>query len=154
MIMQESSCVILILRIFRFIKLRILVLRCPGNTIFGVLEALKFKIFQSSAPAPLGGGGGGLQRPPSNPPGVISFLVKDTSLRRKDTSLRSNSPPPPPTQQRWLRGCPIGLFLMVAMAEGFLQVLEAKALSDALYHQPTIEVLSFYRYVDDSHARF
>ena len=49
---------------------------------------------------------------------------------------------------------PIGLSLMVVIAEGFLQVLEAKALNDALYHQPTIEVLSFYRYVDDSHARF
>ena len=49
---------------------------------------------------------------------------------------------------------PIGLSLMVVIAEGFLQVLEAKALNDALYHQPQINVLSFYRYVDDSHARF
>ena len=49
---------------------------------------------------------------------------------------------------------PIGLSLMFVRAEGFLQVLEAKALRDALYHQPNIEVLSFYRYVDDSHARF
>ena len=49
---------------------------------------------------------------------------------------------------------PIGLSLMVVLAEGFLQVLEAKALDDALYHQPPIEVLSFQRYVDDSHARF
>ena len=49
---------------------------------------------------------------------------------------------------------PIGLSLMVVIAEGFLQVLEAKALADALYHQPPINVLSFYRYVDDSHARF
>ena len=40
------------------------------------------------------------------------------------------------------------------MAEDFLQVLEAKVLRDALYHQANIEVLSFYRYVDDSHARF
>ena len=53
-----------------------LVLRCPGNTIFGVLEALKFKIFRSSAPAPLGGGvgwgggGGGFTAhpPPPKPP--------------------------------------------------------------------------------------
>ena len=49
---------------------------------------------------------------------------------------------------------PIGLSLMVVLAEGFLQVLEAKALEDALYHQPPIDVLSFQRYVDDSHARF
>ena len=49
---------------------------------------------------------------------------------------------------------PIGLSLMVVRAEGFLQVLEKKALEDALYHQPPIHVLSFYRYVDDSHARF
>ena len=83
MIMQESSCVILILRIFRFIKLRILVLRCPGNTIFGVLEALKFKIFRSSAPAPLGGGGGGAYIPP-NPPGASSLA-----------SLGFAPPPPP-----------------------------------------------------------
>ena len=87
MIMQESSCVILILRSFRFIKLRILVLRCPGNTIFGVPEALKFKIFRSSAPAPLGGGG--VTAPPPNHPGVSSLA----SLGRKDTSLRSDSPP-------------------------------------------------------------
>ena len=64
MIMQESSCVILILRIFRFIKLRILVLRCPGNTIFGVLEALKFKIFPELRPSPLGGGAYSAPQPP------------------------------------------------------------------------------------------
>ena len=110
MIMQESSCVILILRIFRFIKLRILVLRCPGNTIFGVLEALKFKIFRSSSPAPLEGG---LQPPP--PPGVSSLA----SLGRKDTSLRSDPPPPPPpTQQRWLRGC---VYIIMAEFNTFLR---------------------------------
>ena len=103
MIMQESSCVILILRIFRFIKLRILVLRCPRNTIFGVLEALKFKIFRSSAPAPLGGGGGGAYSdppPPKKNPGVSSL----GSLGRKDTSLRSDLPPPPnsTTLASWL----------------------------------------------------
>ena len=95
MIMQESSCVILILRIFRFIKLRILVLRCPGNTIFGVLEALKYKIqnFPELRPGPVGGGGGALSAPPPlpNPPGVSSLA----SLGRKDTSLRSDLPPPP-----------------------------------------------------------
>ena len=97
MIMQESSCVILILRIFRVIKLRILVLRCPGNTIFGVLEALKFKIYRCSAPAPLRGGG--LRHPP-NPPGVSSLA----SLGRKDTLLRSDPPPLPnsTTLASWL----------------------------------------------------
>ena len=60
---KKVVVLILILRIFRFIKLRILVLRCPGNTIFGVLEALKFKIFRSSPPPP---------PPPQNPPGVSS----------------------------------------------------------------------------------
>ena len=49
---------------------------------------------------------------------------------------------------------PIGLSLMVVMAEGWLQVLEAKAIDDALNHQPPIIPLSFFRYVDDSHSRF
>ena len=49
---------------------------------------------------------------------------------------------------------PIGLSIMVVMAEGFLQVLEAKALEDALHQQPSISPLSFLRYVDDSHSRF
>ena len=49
---------------------------------------------------------------------------------------------------------PIGLSLMVVMAEGFLQVLEAQAVNDALYLQPSIQPLSYYRYVDDIHSRF
>ena len=49
---------------------------------------------------------------------------------------------------------PIGLSLMVVMAEGWLQVLEAKAMDDALTSQPPLNVLSFLRYVDDSHSRF
>ena len=49
---------------------------------------------------------------------------------------------------------PIGLSIMVVMAEGFLQVLEAKAMDDALHLQPPLCPLSFYRYVDDSHSRF
>ena len=49
---------------------------------------------------------------------------------------------------------PIGLSLMVVMAEGFLQVLEAKAMSDALNLQPRLIPLSFFRQVDDSHSRF
>ena len=44
---------------------------------------------------------------------------------------------------------PIGLSLMVVMAEGFLQYIESKALQTAL-NPPK----SYVRYVDDSHARF
>ena len=43
---------------------------------------------------------------------------------------------------------------MVVMAEAFLQVLEAKAMNDALHLQPPLTPLSFFRYVDDSHSRF
>ena len=43
---------------------------------------------------------------------------------------------------------------MVVMAEGWLQVLEAKAMNDALTNQPPLNLLSFFRYVDDSHSRF
>ena len=49
---------------------------------------------------------------------------------------------------------PIGLSLMVVMAEGWLQVLEAKAMDDARISQPPLNLLSFLRYVDDSHTRF
>ena len=49
---------------------------------------------------------------------------------------------------------PIGLSLMVVLAEGFLQILEKKAFNDALHARPPIIIKSFYRYVDDSHARF
>ena len=43
---------------------------------------------------------------------------------------------------------------MVVISEGFLQVLEAKAIDDALHHQPPTQPLSYFRYVDDSHSRF
>ena len=43
---------------------------------------------------------------------------------------------------------------MVVMAERWLQVLEAKAMNDALTNQPPLNLLSFFRYVDDSHSRF
>ena len=43
---------------------------------------------------------------------------------------------------------------MVVMAEGWLQVLEAKAIDEALTSQPPLNLLSFFRYVDDSHSRF
>ena len=45
---------------------------------------------------------------------------------------------------------PIGLSLMVTMAEGYLQFLEEKTLTCALSCQPK----TFRRYVDDSHVRF
>ena len=43
---------------------------------------------------------------------------------------------------------------MVVLAEGFLQVLESKALDEALREQPPYSPITFYRYVDDSHSRF
>ena len=49
---------------------------------------------------------------------------------------------------------PIGLSLMVVMAEGFLQFHEKNAISQALSHIPPINLKTFVRYVDDSHARF
>ena len=45
---------------------------------------------------------------------------------------------------------PIGLSLMVTMAEAYLQFLEEKALRSAVSCQPK----TFRRYVDDSHVRF
>lgn len=49
---------------------------------------------------------------------------------------------------------PIGLSLMVVMAEGFLQHLEKKATEIALRETPTLSLKTYRRYVDDSHARF
>jgi len=49
---------------------------------------------------------------------------------------------------------PIGLSLMVVMAEAFLQFHEKNAINQALSHVPPINLKSFVRYVDDSHARF
>ncbi|MBY0580672.1 MAG: hypothetical protein K2P53_03190, partial [Rickettsiales bacterium] len=49
---------------------------------------------------------------------------------------------------------PIGLSLMVVMAESFLQHYEEKALIQAQYLTPPICVKSFKRYVDDIHSRF
>ena len=46
---------------------------------------------------------------------------------------------------------PIGLALMVVVAEAFLQHHEANALR--LAAENNIEVKSFFRYVDDSHVR-
>ena len=49
---------------------------------------------------------------------------------------------------------PIGLSLMVVMAEAFLQYIENKAIQEALNENPPIDLKSYHRYVDDSHARF
>lgn len=49
---------------------------------------------------------------------------------------------------------PIGLALMVVMAEAFLQHHEQKAINIAQQHNPPTAPKSFVRYVDDSHARF
>ena len=49
---------------------------------------------------------------------------------------------------------PIGLSLMVVMAESFLQFIEKKAIHIAIQEKPSINLKSFLRYVDDSHARF
>ena len=47
---------------------------------------------------------------------------------------------------------PIGLSLMVVMAEGYLQFLEKTAISQAMVER--IQPITYKRYVDDSHARF
>ena len=49
---------------------------------------------------------------------------------------------------------PIGLSLMVVMAEAFLQYHEKNAIETAKNQNPPINIKSFLRYVDDSHARF
>ena len=49
---------------------------------------------------------------------------------------------------------PIGLSLMVSMAESYLQFLEKRAIDDAIHRQPPISLKSYRRYVDDSHSRF
>ena len=50
---------------------------------------------------------------------------------------------------------PIGVYLMVVIAESFLQYLVQKAIHNALQLNPSIITLkSFFRYVDDIHARF
>ncbi|XP_065662724.1 uncharacterized protein LOC136085352 [Hydra vulgaris] len=49
---------------------------------------------------------------------------------------------------------PIGLSLMVVLAEGFLQFFENKAIDIALHSNPPLVIKSFFRYVNDSHARF
>ena len=49
---------------------------------------------------------------------------------------------------------PIGLSLMVVMAESFVQHIESKAINVALLVNPPIALKSLRRFVDDIHARF
>ncbi|XP_065640485.1 uncharacterized protein LOC136073060 [Hydra vulgaris] len=49
---------------------------------------------------------------------------------------------------------PIGLSFMVVLAESFLQFHENNAIKIALNFNPALNLKSFLRYVDDSHARF
>jgi hypothetical protein len=49
---------------------------------------------------------------------------------------------------------PIGLSLMVTMAESYLQHLEDRAIENALHSQPPMNPKTHKRYVDDSHSRF
>ena len=49
---------------------------------------------------------------------------------------------------------PIGLALMVVIAEAYLQYHEKNAIDAALRENPPVAPKSFVRYVDDSHARF
>ena len=49
---------------------------------------------------------------------------------------------------------PIGLSLMVVMAEGFLQIIERKSIEIALSLPQPISPITHRRYVDDTHDRF
>ena len=49
---------------------------------------------------------------------------------------------------------PIGLSMMVSLAESYLQFLENRAINEALHQQPPISLKTHRRYVDDSHTRF
>ena len=49
---------------------------------------------------------------------------------------------------------PIGLSIMVVIAEAFLQRIENNAINIAINSQPNISPITYKRYVDDSHARF
>ena len=49
---------------------------------------------------------------------------------------------------------PIGLSLMVVIAEAFLQYIERKAINKALRAKPSLAPITYKRYVDDSHCRF
>ena len=49
---------------------------------------------------------------------------------------------------------PIGLSLMVVIAEAFLRYIERKAINKALRATPSLAPITYKRYVDDSHCRF
>ena len=49
---------------------------------------------------------------------------------------------------------PIGLSLMVVMAEGFLQVIEKNAINIAVAYPVSVAPITHRRYVDDTHDRF
>ena len=49
---------------------------------------------------------------------------------------------------------PIRLSLMVVMAEAFLKYIENKAIQEALNENSSIDLKSYHKYLDDSHARF
>lgn len=49
---------------------------------------------------------------------------------------------------------PIGLSLMVVMAEGFLQHIEQQSIAAALRTTPPVAPIIFKRYVDDTYSRF
>ena len=49
---------------------------------------------------------------------------------------------------------PIGLSLMVVMAEAHLQIIEGEAINIALHSIPPFNPISHMRYVDDTHTRF
>ena len=49
---------------------------------------------------------------------------------------------------------PIGLSLMVVIAEGYLQVIEKKAINIAMAFPQPVAPISHHRYVDDTHDRF
>ena len=49
---------------------------------------------------------------------------------------------------------PIGLSLMVVLAESYLQMIEKKAIIEATKRKPPVNPISHFRYVDDTHDRF
>ena len=61
---------------------------------------------------------------------------------------------PPPMWNRVKDSGPIGLSLMVVLAEGYLQTLERRAIDIGTNSNPPVAPITHVRYVDDSHDRF